>query len=115
MEGLFRALQLSLGCPRASGSRCRVGHFPEPGQGWQKPQALAVSGGLGLPVALCPACALGAGALGARSGVGVSQGVSMRTPRRPQVRMLPPQQWTEEMGETGVEGKRVEQKPSQEP
>lgn len=86
-----------------------MGHFPEPGQGWQKPQALAVSGGLGLPVALCPACALGA--VGARSGVGVSQGVSMRT----QVWMLPPQQWTEETGETGVEGKRVKQKPSQEP
>ena len=57
----------------------------------------------------CPACALGA--VGARSGVGVSQGVSMRT----QVWMLPPQQWTEETGETGVEGKRVKQKPSQEP
>ena len=42
---------------------------------------------------------------------GVSQGVSRRT----QVWMLPPQQWTEETGETGVEGKRVKQKPSQEP
>lgn len=58
--------------------RCRVGHFLEPRQGWQKPQALAVSGGLGLPIALCPACALGA--MGARSGVGVSWWVSMRTP-----------------------------------